>query len=140
MIKKIRKILEESDSFLLSTIDRNGFPNTIVVSKPIVRNDFHSLKFYVDGNGKTVKNIQKNHKGNICCYNEYLYESLLMKGVFSVQFASEFKNLEERVSDYQKLLGHKNPVVLSFKVYTVKIYQNGSTVLKAYENLQNDRM
>jgi len=84
MIKEIRKLLEESGSFLLATIDRNGFPNTIVVSKSIARIDFYRLKFYVDGDEKTVKNIQQNAKGNICCYSEKLYESLLLKGMFFV--------------------------------------------------------
>lgn len=135
MIKEIRKLLEESDSFLLSTIDRNGFPNTIVVSKPIARIDFYSLKFYVDGDGKTVKNIQQNAKGNICCYNEELYESLLLKGMFSVQSITDFKNIEEQINNYQKLLGHKNPIILSFKVYTAKIHQNGTTVFKECETL-----
>ncbi|MGC6768387.1 pyridoxamine 5'-phosphate oxidase family protein [Enterococcus sp. LJL128] len=130
MIEEIRKLIAGGNSFLLSTNDRNGFPNTIVVSKPIARVDFHTLKFYVDGDGDTVKNIQQNNKGNVCCYNDGTFESLLLKGVFSVHSIEDYQVIEDRLNDYQKLLNHKNPVILSFEVYTAKIHQYGTTVFK----------
>lgn len=135
MIEEIRKLIETTSSFLLSTIDRNGFPNTIVVSKPIARLDFYTLKFYVDGDGGTVKNIEQNSKGNVCCYNEEKHQSLLLKGVFSVHPIDGYKVIEERLNDYQKFLDHKNPVIVSFDVYTAKVHQNGTT---SFEQIEED--
>ncbi|WP_170924691.1 pyridoxamine 5'-phosphate oxidase family protein [Candidatus Enterococcus clewellii] len=134
MIEEIRKLIESSSSFLLSTIDRNGFPNTIVVSKPIARLDFYTLKFYVDGDGGTVKNIKQDSKGNVCCYNEAEHQSLLLKGVFSIHPIDGYTVIEDRLNDYQKLLDHKNPVIVSFDVYTAKVHQNGVTDFEQIED------
>ncbi|WP_271490489.1 pyridoxamine 5'-phosphate oxidase family protein [Enterococcus sp. 5H] len=127
VIEHAKELLDLSESFLLTTNDRNGFPNTIVVSKPIVRASFHSLKFYVDGSGQTVDNIGRNNKGNICCYSESGRESLLLKGVFSVEMIEDFKLIEDRLNIYQKELNHQNPVILSFEVYTVKVHSQTKT-------------
>ncbi|MBP1045923.1 pyridoxamine 5'-phosphate oxidase family protein [Enterococcus sp. BWM-S5] len=135
MIEEIRKLIENSRSFLLSTVDRNGFPNTIVVSKPIARIDFHTLKFYVDGNGSTVKNIKQSSKGNVICYNEEKHQSLLLKGMFSVHEIEGYKIIEDRLNDYQKFLDHKNPVILSFDVYTAKVHDNGTNEFEQFEKL-----
>lgn len=136
IIEHAKELLNTSESFLLSTNDRNGFPNTAVVSKPIVRASFHSLKFYVDGNGSTVKNITRNSKGNVCCYSESGYESLLLKGVFSIERIDDFKLIEERLNKYQKELNHENPVILSFEVYTVKVHSSTKTFHKEIDDFE----
>jgi len=137
MIKETRKLIANSNSFLLSTCDRNGFPHTIVVSKPIIRTDFYSLKFYVDGTADIVKNIQENNKGNVCCYNEGKFESLLMKGIFSIHSIEEYLIIKERLNDYQKFLKHENPVILSFEVYGIKIHPHGATEITCLYGKKN---
>lgn len=135
IITKAKELLSTCDSFLLSTMDRNGFPNTIVVSKPIVRASFYNLKFYVDGEGQTVENILQNKKGNVCCYDEVRHESVLLKGIFSVEDIEEFKLIKDRLNQYQTQLAHKNPVVLSFEVYTVKVHSQTKNYWKDVDTL-----
>ncbi|MGM0217628.1 pyridoxamine 5'-phosphate oxidase family protein [Enterococcus sp. AZ126] len=130
IIVKAKELLSTCESFLITTNDRNGFPNTIIVSKPIIRAGFYNLKFYLDGDGQTIKNIQQDKKGNVCCYNESRHESLLLKGTFSVEEIEEFRLIEDRLNTYQKQLKHENPVILSFEVYTVKVHSNTKTFWK----------
>lgn len=132
MVQQANKLLETSHSFLLSTNDRNGFPNTIVVSKPILRVSFHQLHFYVDGEGQTAENIQRNNKGNICCYDESGYESLLLKGIFSCTSITAFPLIEARLTEYQKQLTHVNPVILSFETYTVTVHAKVKTIQRTF--------
>ncbi|MGG5341616.1 pyridoxamine 5'-phosphate oxidase family protein [Enterococcus sp. AZ192] len=137
IIEHAKELLATCDSFLLSTNDRNGFPNAIVVSKPIIRASFYNLKFYVNGNGQTVENILHNKKGNVCCFDEARHESVLLKGIFSVEDIEEFKLLKDRLNHYQKELNHENPVVLSFEVYTVKVHSQTKTFWKDVDDFDD---
>src|SRR5437016_3305978 len=118
MLEKANELLKNSEVFILSTNDQNGFPNTAVVSRPVIRMSFHNLKFYINGDGQTVKNICINNKGSVCCYDKYNYESVLLKGVYAIEKVSDFRIVENELNEYQKILEYTNPVILSFETYT----------------------
>ncbi|MDA9472896.1 pyridoxamine 5'-phosphate oxidase family protein [Enterococcus sp. 5H] len=125
--ERIVKLLTSSNVFLISTIDKRGFPTVIAVSEPLWREGLLKLQFYLDGNGETIRNIQKNPNGSVCCYEEIRHESLLMKGKFSITPIDSIDSVESKLSPYQKELNHKNPVVVTFDTWTAKIHIDKQT-------------
>lgn len=128
--EKAQSMLSESNSFLLSSIDRNGFPGMIVVSSPIIRHGMHNLKFYIDGEGETAHNIQHNDMGSVCCFKEEDHESLLLKGRFSIHEIKDYKIIEDKLIDYQKELKHEYPIILSFETMSMKIHTERKTIFR----------
>ncbi|MBL1227951.1 hypothetical protein IW492_01745 [Enterococcus sp. BWB1-3] len=125
--EKAQCMLSEGSSFLLSTIDRNGFPGMIVVSAPIIRHGMYSLKFYIDGEGETAQNVENNSMGSVCCFKEEAKESLLLKGCFTIHEIEDYKVIEDKLAEYQKELNHKYPVIISFETLAVKIHSGRQT-------------
>ncbi|MFK4566412.1 pyridoxamine 5'-phosphate oxidase family protein [Enterococcus sp. UD-01] len=125
--ERILKLLNSSTVFLISTIDKRGFPTVIAVSAPLWREGLLKFQFYLDGNGETAKNIQLNPSGAICCYKEVEHESLLLKGKFSLQPIESADELEPRLSVYQKELAHSEPVLVIFETWTARIHMDKKT-------------
>ncbi len=117
-----KELLEESNSFLITTIDRNGFPSTIVVSPPVLREGISLFQFYIDGEGSTANNILKNAHGCICCYKEQEYRSLAIKGKFKLVEIEDMETLSPRLSDHAKELNYDYPVLAEFTSVTVKAH------------------
>jgi len=122
-----KQLMEESDSFLISTIDRNNFPSIIVVSPPIFRNKLRTLCFYINGDGKTADNIRRNPLGCICCYKEKEHESLSMKGNFRIVEIKDVSSLKGELTDHQKDLDYEYPVMAEFKAMSIKVHNNLKT-------------
>lgn len=89
----------------------------------------------MDGDGETVKNIEKNGKGNVSCFIEEKYQSLSLKGIFSIHPIDGYSIIDERLNAYQKFIDYKNPVIISFDVYTAKVHNNGSNYFEQIEDL-----
>lgn len=122
-----KQLIEESDSFLISTIDSNGFPSIIVVSPPIFRNRLRRLSFYIDGEGKTADNIRRNQLGCVCCYKEKEYKSLVIKGNFKIVEIENLQELQKELTDHQKNLDYEYPVMAELSAVSIKVHNNLKT-------------
>ena len=125
--EQINHLLGTSSTFLLATTDQRGFPSLITVSEPLFREGLLKFQFYLNGTGETVQNILKNPKGSICCYKELEHESLLLKGLFSVESIESIEMIEAKLIPYQKELKRRNPVIVTFETWTAKIHVDKQT-------------
>lgn len=125
--ERIVRLLNSSSVFLISTIDQRDFPTVITVSEPLWREGLLKLQFYLDGNGETVKNIQSNPNGAVCCYEEIEHESLLLKGKFVIEPIESAEAIESKLSSYQKELKHAEPVLVNFETWTARIHMDKKT-------------
>ncbi|MGX7351749.1 hypothetical protein RU97_GL001167 [Enterococcus canis] len=122
----MHKLIQISQTFLISTIDVRGFPTTIVVSPPLQRDGIQMMTFYLNGNGESVENIIRDGKGSVCCYREKSYQSLSLKGKFSIRpFSEEDRAL---LNQYQLKLDHEEPVTVVFETMIAKVHAEGRTV------------
>ncbi|PZL70974.1 hypothetical protein CI088_13930 [Enterococcus plantarum] len=125
--ERIVRLLNSSTVFLISTIDKRDFPTVIAVSKPLWREGLLKLQFYLDGNGETVKNIESNPNGSVCCYEEIQHESLLLKGKLTIEHIESVQSIEPKLSSYQKKLNHSDPVLVTFETWTARIHMDKKT-------------
>ncbi|ALS03374.1 hypothetical protein ATZ33_17535 [Enterococcus silesiacus] len=125
--ERIVRLLNSSTVFLISTIDKRDFPTVITVSEPLWREGLLKLQFYLDGNGETVKNIQCNPNGSVCCYEEIEHESLLLKGKFTIEQIESREAIEPKLSTYQKEMNHSEPVLVNFETWTARIHMDKKT-------------
>lgn len=125
--ERILALLSSSTVFLIATIDQRGFPNVITVSRPLWREGLLRMRFYIDGDGETVQNILRNPNGSVCCYQEMQYESMSLKGKFTIEPIDSIEEVASSLTDYQRALAHKKPVVLAFETWTAKIHTDKQT-------------
>ncbi|WP_242586489.1 pyridoxamine 5'-phosphate oxidase family protein [Candidatus Enterococcus ikei] len=125
--ERIVRLLNSSTVFLISTIDKRDFPTVIAVSEPLWREGLLKLQFYLDGNGETVKNIQCNPNGSVCCYEEIEHESLLLKGKFTTEPIESLETITPKLTSYQKELNHQDPVLVTFETWTARIHMDKKT-------------
>ena len=125
--ERLNDLLSPSPVFLLATIDHRGFPTVITVSRPIWREGLLRMRFYLNGDGETVQNIMREATGSVCCFEEEVHESISLKGKFSIEQADRVKEFEPQLTEYQKELGHGNPVVVLFETWTAKIHMEKQT-------------
>ncbi|WYJ96025.1 hypothetical protein DOK67_0000288 [Enterococcus sp. DIV0212c] len=125
--ERIVRLLNSSTVFLISTIDKRDFPTVIAVSEPLWREGLLKLQFYLDGNGETVKNIQCNPNGSVCCYEEIEHESLLLKGKFKTEPIESLETITPKLTSYQKELNHQDPVLVTFETWTARIHMDKKT-------------
>jgi len=124
---RINHLLSSSTVFLIASIDYRGFPSVITVSRPLWREGLLKMRFYLDGDGETVQNLLRNPNGAVCCYQELEYESMSLKGKFSVEYLESLKDIEHELSDYQRELKHEKPVIVTFETWTAKIHSEKHT-------------
>ncbi|GCF95016.1 hypothetical protein NRIC_29070 [Enterococcus florum] len=127
MDKEIEKLLDSAETFVATTIDGRGFPHPIALSRPLERNGFHYLKFYINGEGRTANNIRENRMGSLFCFDLDTHESLALKGYFLLEELEEYQKLAGQLNAYQKELNHQEPVIAQFQTLTVKHYKNLKT-------------
>lgn len=121
-MKNVDYLLDTASTFLLTTLDIRGFPHTIVVSRPLARIGFHTFKFYINGDGITAANIRRNEHGSICCYNPEEHRSILLKGIFRVDYVDDLPETAPVLSDYQAGFHYQNPAIATFETLIIKVH------------------
>lgn len=124
MNKETERILCESEFMVLNTSDEAGFPHSKIISRPLLRQSYHSMKFYLDADSKTIKNAHRNGKGSLCVFQSDTRESLLLKGLLTVESTTRYDALSDYLNQYQKLLDYPSPVILCFEIMTVDYIKN----------------
>ncbi|WP_339101643.1 pyridoxamine 5'-phosphate oxidase family protein [Candidatus Enterococcus clewellii] len=119
MNKETERILCESDFMILNTGDQAGFPHSKIISRPLLRQSYHSMKFYLNADSKTIKNAHKNRKGSLYVFQSATRESLLLKGLLTVEPISAYDSISRQLDNFQKLFNYSNPVILCFEIMTV---------------------
>ncbi|WP_321387150.1 pyridoxamine 5'-phosphate oxidase family protein [uncultured Enterococcus sp.] len=126
MNKDAERILCESDFMILSTSDEAGFPHSKIISHPILRQSYHSMKFYLSASSQTVKNAHKNSKGSLCVLQSDTYESLLLKGLLTIDAINKYDSISTYLDQYKKVLQYPDPVILCFEIMTLNHIKNTS--------------
>lgn len=118
------KILEKTHVYGITSIDKNGFPNILVLPSIMSRFGFATLYIYDDQNSATVTNIKTNPKGTIACYAdlESGYQAVLnLKGTFNVVTPDELGDTGEQFKKYDDQLKYENPCILLFETFQVNV-------------------
>lgn len=124
-MSQLEELLEAADSFTIATLDEGNFPHLIAVSKPLERNSHYYFKFYINGDGKTAENIEKNRIGSLFAVNTETHESVALKGFLLIEELDKYEALAAaQLNDFQRSLDYAHPVVCVFETLSVKHYQN----------------
>lgn len=121
------ELIESCQSFALSTIDRNGFPYTIIVRPPLMRKGISLFHFYINGDGRSAYNISRNELGCICCYHEANHQSVAVRGKFKLVEITDLAELDGQLADYQRELAYTFPVIAEFTALSLKVHSDLET-------------
>lgn len=114
---KAEKILQETTSYVLSTIDQNNFPSSIVLTKVLKRFGYVTLFFYLDECSQPVINMKKVPRGSVSCSIDYSdrIETLNLRGTFYIESNWKVKKIRKIVEEVQDKLKIDEAVIVVFE-------------------------
>lgn len=123
-IRYVEELLKECDVILLLTNGEVGFPECKVLTKPLMRVGCHSFTFCLDAEKLTVQNIQKNIRGSLFFFHRKTFQSILLKGILSIEPLEKYKEIRETVENFQQIFEHQIPTIVCFETLQVDLYKN----------------
>ncbi|MDR0831892.1 MAG: pyridoxamine 5'-phosphate oxidase family protein [Bacillales bacterium] len=92
--KVISVVIDKASNALISSIDKEGFPNTKAMLAPRKREGIKVFYFTTNTSSQRVKQYQDNPKACLYFYNKlmYSYKGVMLKGTMEVLQDQESKN------------------------------------------------
>lgn len=92
---RFEQIIKKAESFVLSTVDKNGFPKNIILSQVLERSGSVTLLFYLDEQIKIMNIIKSNPRGTVSCavHHETHIETLNLNGTFTIEPAWKIQSV-----------------------------------------------
>lgn len=122
-MERFEQIIQETEAFVLSTVDKNGFPLNIILTHMLDRSGSVTLLFYLDEQIKIMKNIKVNPRGTVsCAINHPTYvETLNLNGTFTVESTWKVNGVNDTLNSANKEIREKEAVVVVFEVMNHEI-------------------
>lgn len=128
--KSVSTIIEMADNTIISSIDKNGFPNLKAMLKPREIEDGKIFYFTTNTSSMRVKQYIENPNAAIYFYNGQIFKGLMFIGIMEVLIDQNSKNRIWRDGDdmyYPKGVSDPDYCVLKFTAHTGRIYQEFSS-------------
>ena len=116
-MNRYEKIIEEADAFVLSTVDKNGFPLNVILSKILDRSGFATLLFYLNEQTKVMNNIKLNPRGTVSCaiHHSTYVETLNMNGTFTIESTWKVHGVSKPIQSIDENHLYEESVVVVFE-------------------------
>lgn len=127
----MEKLIDKQSICYISSIDKDGFPNTKAMLKPRKRNGMKEIYFSTNTSSLKVDSFRKNPKACVYFCNKRLYRGLMIKGTVEVLEDQESKNMLWKLGDtmyYKKGVTDPDYCVLKFTSISARYYSNFKSV------------
>lgn len=124
-VKTIGGLIDKSSVSIISSVDRDGYPNTKAMLPPRIREGIKFFYFSTNASSMRVKQYMKNPKACIYFFDKKYLRGVMLKGTMEVLQDTKSKDMVWRDGDeiyYPKGITDPNYCVLKFKAESVRIY------------------
>lgn len=115
---RFEQIIKEADAFVLSTVDKHGFPLNIILTQVLERSGSVTLLFYLDEQSKIINTIKVNPRGTVSCaiHHETHIETLNLNGTFTVEPAWKVSDINHVTDSIDEISEFEESIVVVFEV------------------------
>jgi len=121
------KIIDGCSTSLISSIDKDGFPNTKAMLAPRKRNGLKEFYFTTNTSSLRVEQYKNNSKSCIYFYDSRKFQGLMIIGLMEVLFDKDVKELIWKSGDemyYPKGIDDPDYCVLKFTGNKIRTYHS----------------
>ena len=117
-----RKLSNKNYHFVVSTIDKDGYPTSTVLIK-LKNKDLNEFYFSTNEESEKIENMKKNPNSCIYCYDPFEYTGITFLGKFHILENSQRQvGLSEDI--FPEGLSSRNYVLLKFIPEKIKVYHS----------------
>ena len=125
--KTIGKLMDKQSICYISSIDKDGYPNTKAMLKPRKRNGIKEIYFSTNTSSLKVQSFKKNPKACVYFCDKRFYRGIMLKGTVEVLEDKESKEMIWQFGDtmyYKKGVTDPDYCVLKFTSISARYYSN----------------
>ncbi len=129
--KTIGNIMDKQSICYISSIDKDGFPNTKAMLKPRIRNGLKEIYLSTNTSSLKVQSFKNNRKSCLYFCDKRFYRGVMLKGTIEVLEDQESKNKLWKLGDTMYYKGGKTDpdyCVLKFTTISARYYSNFKSV------------
>lgn len=129
--KTFGNIIDKQKVCYISSIDKDGFPNTKAMLKPRKRNGLREIYLSTNTSSLKVHNFKNNSKACLYFCDKRFYRGLMLKGNVQVLEDQETKNMIWKIGDtmyYKKGKTDPDYCVLKFTTSSIRYYSNFKSI------------
>lgn len=129
--KTIGNIMDKQSICYISSIDKDGFPNTKAMLKPRIRNGLKEIYLSTNTSSLKVQSFKNNRKSCLYFCDKRFYKGVMLKGTIEVLEDQESKNKLWKLGDTMYYKGGKTDpdyCVLKFTTISARYYSNFKSV------------
>ena len=125
--KTIGNIIDKQSICYISSVDKDGFPNTKAMLKPRKRNGIKEIYLTTNTSSLKVQSFKNNSKACLYFCDKRFYRGLMLKGNIEVLEDQDSKDMIWRMGDTMYYKGGKTDpdyCVLKFTSISARYYSN----------------
>ena len=125
--KTIGNLIDKQSISYISSIDKDGFPNTKAMLKPRKRNGIAEIYFSTNTSSMKVESFRNNPKACVYFCDKRFYRGIMLKGSIEVLEDSKSKEMIWQTGDtmyYKKGVTDPDYCVLKFTTISGRYYSN----------------
>lgn len=125
--KTIGNMIDKQSICYISSIDKEGFPNTKAMLKPRKRKGIKEIYFSTNTSSLKVQSFKDNPKACIYLCDKRFFKGIMLKGIVEVLEDKESKEMIWQFGDtmyYKKGVTDPDYCVLKFNSISARYYSN----------------
>lgn len=125
--KTIGNMIDKQSICYISSIDKDGFPNTKAMLKPRKRNGIKEIYFSTNTSSLKVESFRNDPKACVYFCDKRFYRGIMLKGTVEVLEDRESKEMIWQFGDtmyYKKGVTDPDYCVLKFTAVSARYYSN----------------
>ena len=129
--KTVGDIIDKASVSIISSVDKNGFPNTKAMLPPRKRENIKHLFFTTNTSSMRVKQYSKNPKACVYFFDKRFFRGAMLRGAMEVLRDSASKEMIWKDGDemyYSKGVTDPDYCVLKFTAHNGRYYSNFKSV------------
>jgi general stress protein 26 len=93
-VETIGNLIEKQGVSFISSVDKNGFPNTKAMLPPVKRDGIKTFYWHTNTSSMRIKQYKNNAKACIYFYDKRFFRGVMLKGTMEVL---EDKNIKKEI-------------------------------------------
>lgn len=125
--KTVGNIIDKQKTCYISSIDKDGFPNTKAMLQPRKRNGIKEIYLTTNTSSKKVSSFRENPKACLYFCDKRFYRGIMLKGTIEILEDQESKNMIWQEGDtlyYKEGVADPDYCVLKFTSICGRYYCN----------------
>jgi len=130
LVETISNLIDRQNVAIISSVDKNGFPNTKAMLAPVKREGIKTFYWHTNSPSMRVKQYRNNPKACIYFFDANLFIGIMLKGTMEVVEDEDIKReiwKDEFSIYYQGGVDGGDFILLKFTAGTGRIYSNFSS-------------